>query len=48
MDEVILTWVQRCKCIHMELGDVGVTITLDTQDDRGYYTYTFEVFPGRR
>lgn len=47
MDDVILNWVQRCKRIHMELGERGVSITIETQDDRGYYTYEFDVFPGR-
>jgi len=45
--DVILTWVQRCKLIHMELADNGIRIKIETQDDRGYYTYEFDVFPGR-
>ena len=47
MDDVILGWVQRCKFIHMELEETGITITIETQDDRGYCTYEFDVFPGR-
>jgi hypothetical protein len=47
MDDVILAWVQRCKFIHMELEETGITITIETQDDCGYYTYEFDVLPGR-
>jgi hypothetical protein len=44
----IRTWVQRCKEMHFELADNGIHISLQTQDDHGYYQYEFDVFPGKR
>ncbi len=45
--QAIMSWVQRCKAIHFSLEQNGVRIELETQDDRGYYRYVFDVFPGR-
>ena len=39
--------IQRCKQIHFDLEENGIRITLDAQDDRGYYHYEFDVFPGK-
>jgi len=44
---VCLTWIQRCKAIHFDLGENGVSLTIETQDDRGYYEYKLDVFPQR-
>jgi hypothetical protein len=44
----IRTWVQRCKEMHFELADNGIHISMQTQDDHGYYQYEFDVFPGKR
>lgn len=43
----ILSWVQRCKTLSMDKRDHGVHVEIETQDDLGYYTYAFDVFPGR-
>jgi len=48
MRAAIAMFVQRRKEIRFDLEENGVHITLDTQDDRGYYRYEFDVFPGRR
>jgi hypothetical protein len=46
---VLLAWVQRCKFIHFDLeSERGIHIQLQTQDDRGYYQYEFDIFPGRQ
>ena len=45
---MIRGWVQRYKLLRFELCENGVHITLQTQDDRGYYAYEFDAFPGRR
>jgi hypothetical protein len=47
MMSVLRTWVQRPKFIRLELRDRGVRVQLQTQDDFGYYEYSFDVFPGR-
>lgn len=44
----VFLWVQRCKLLRMTLEDNGIRISLQTQDDRGYYHYEFDVFPGVR
>jgi hypothetical protein len=43
----LLSCVQRCKEINFDLAERGVRITLETQDDHGYYRYEFDVFPGK-
>jgi len=45
--EAIQVWVQRTTRLQLELRDNGVHIWMQTQDDRGYYSYRFDVFPGR-
>jgi hypothetical protein len=45
---MLLTWIQRCKSIHFDLEEKGIRLQLQTQDDRGYYHYEFDVFPGRK
>jgi len=47
MRAAILTCIQRCKEMNFEFAEHGIRITLETQDDYGYYTYAFDVFPGR-
>ena len=44
----IRTWVQRCKEMHLDVADNGVHVSMQTQDDHGYYSYEFDVFPGRK
>ncbi|HYC90718.1 MAG TPA: hypothetical protein VEO54_15990 [Thermoanaerobaculia bacterium] len=43
----IVSWIQRCKYVHFDVAENGVHITIETQDDRGYYQYELDVFPGR-
>jgi hypothetical protein len=47
MRGVLRAWVQRCKMLHIERLETGIHVKLQTQDDRGYYSYEFDVFPGR-
>lgn len=45
---MLLTWIQRCKYLHFDTdGEKGIHIEVQTQDDRGYYEYHLDVFPGR-
>ena len=44
---MLRNWVQRCKFLHFDLAEKGIHIKIQTQDDRGYYDYEFDVFPGR-
>jgi hypothetical protein len=48
MRRTIRLWVQRCKLLRFRLRDEGIRVEIETQDDAGYYTYGFDVFPGRR
>ena len=48
MRRVVMTWIQRCKETRFDLESNGVRISLVTQDDRGYYRYELDVFPGIR
>lgn len=43
----IVSWIQRCKVVQFELGETGIHVKIETQDDRGYYQYELDVFPGR-
>jgi hypothetical protein len=45
--ELLRSWVQRCKFMHFDLAEKGIHIKIQTQDDRGYYEYEFDAFPGR-
>ena len=47
LQDVLLDWVQRLDAFEMVLHESGVSISLQTQDDYGYYQYGFDVFPGR-
>ncbi|MBI5533729.1 MAG: hypothetical protein HY898_13495 [Deltaproteobacteria bacterium] len=47
MQHLIRTWVQRCKMMRVKRRATGIRVELETQDDYGYYTYGFDVFPGR-
>jgi hypothetical protein len=47
LQEVLLDWVQRLDAFELVLHESGVSISLQTQDDYGYYQYGFDVFPGR-
>ena len=40
-------WVQRRKHLKLDLAENGIRVFMETQDDRGYYTYEFDVFPGK-
>ncbi len=44
----IRSWVQRCKLIRLDKEDEGVRVEIETADDHGYYTYGFDVFPGKK
>lgn len=41
----VVTWVQRCKSVKVDLEELGVHISMHTQDDCGYYAYEFDVMP---
>ena len=43
-----LSWVQRCKSLRLDKREKGVRVEIETQDDLGYYTYAFDVLPGRK
>jgi|GEM_PF-1851516 len=43
----IEVWVQRLKELELDVRDNGVHVRMQTQDDRGYYRYSFDIFPGR-
>lgn len=45
--DVLRGWVQRYKRLKIEKRETGIHIEIETQDDHGYYSYTFDVFPGR-
>lgn len=47
LQDVVLEWVQRVDAFDMQLHESGVSVSLQTQDDYGYYQYGFDVFPGR-
>lgn len=40
-------WVQRRKALHADPRGRGIAVRIETQDDFGYYTYAFDIFPGR-
>ena len=46
--QLLRTWVQRCKMLRVERRGSGIYVEQQTQDDLGYYTCTFDVFPRRR
>jgi hypothetical protein len=48
MRRVLRAWVQRYKHLEIERHSSGIRVEMETQDDHGYYTYAFDVFPGRR
>jgi hypothetical protein len=48
MWRVLRTWVQRYKHVKVERREQGIRVELETQDDHGYYSYGFDVFPGQR
>jgi hypothetical protein len=48
MLDVLRVWVQRCKGMNFERHENGVHVELETQDDHGYYSYEFDVFPGKQ
>ncbi len=45
--QLLRAWVQRCKEMRFEIEGNGIAIHLETQDDRGYYGYDFDAFPGK-
>jgi hypothetical protein len=45
MMRVLRAWVQRYKSVHIQRGEAGIRVELETQDDHGYYSYGFDVFP---
>jgi predicted 2-oxoglutarate/Fe(II)-dependent dioxygenase YbiX len=47
MASAVRMWIQRCKEISFDVNGYGVHVSIETQDDRGYYHYEFDVFPGR-
>jgi hypothetical protein len=47
MVSAIRAWVQRCKLMTIRPRREGIHVSLQTQDDHGYYRYEFDVLPGR-
>lgn len=47
LHQLLSGWVQRCKHMRFEIDGKGIGIHLETQDDRGYYNYEFDAFPGK-
>mgnify|MGYP000742728105 CR=1 FL=1 len=47
LQDAILEWVQRLDAFELVLHESGVSISLQTQDDYGYYQYGLDIFPGR-
>ncbi len=48
MGRVVRAWVQRCKTLRIKRLEKGVRVEIETQDDHGYYSYGFDVFPNRK
>ena len=48
IERLVTLWVQRLKEMNVEVRDNGIYVAIQTQDDLGYYRYTWDVFPGRR
>jgi len=46
MRRVLRGWVQRCKHMKIERRGSGIRVEVEAQDDHGYYSYGFDVFPG--
>jgi hypothetical protein len=47
MLRVLRSWVQRYKHARIERREAGIRVEIETQDDHGYYSYGFDVFPGK-
>ena len=47
LQDTLLEWVQRVDLFEMEVHESGARVSVQTQDDFGYYQYSFDVFPGR-
>lgn len=45
---LLRAWVQRAKRLQVERAEKGIRIEIEAQDDLGYYTYGFDVFPRRK
>jgi hypothetical protein len=45
IQRVLRAWVQRRKKVKIQRLAMGIRIELETQDDLGYYSYAFDVFP---
>jgi hypothetical protein len=48
MRDVLRAWVQRYKHLRIERRENGIRVEIETQDDHGYYSYAFDVLPGRQ
>ena len=48
LQDALLEWVQRVDAFDLQVHESGVSVSIQTQDDFGYYQYGFDVFPGRR
>jgi len=44
---VLGRWAQRVKSMRVERRGPALRVEMETQDDLGYYTYGFDVFPQR-
>ena len=45
--KALFGWVQRRKLLRFSVEEKGIRVFMETQDDRGYYLYEFDVFPGK-
>ncbi len=47
LQNALLEWVQRVDAVELEAHESGARVSLQTQDDFGYYQYALDAFPGR-
>jgi hypothetical protein len=47
LQNALLEWIQRVDLFEMEVHESGARVSVQTQDDFGYYQYAFDAFPGR-
>jgi len=47
LQDALLEWVQRVDAFELEAHESGARVSIQTQDDFGYYQFAFDAFPGR-
>lgn len=41
--ESLVRWIQRTKSLSTDLRPKGIAVEIETQDDHGYYRYSFDL-----